>query len=71
MVRCGQALFDVGNPGTLQTTAFVLHREPETPRREASQGTYFRLVHEPDHEAKRRAFEQALAALKSRGVAGV
>jgi len=64
LAHCGPALFDVGNPGTLQTTAFVLRREPETPRREAHQGTYFRLVHQRDSEAKRRAFEEALAALR-------
>jgi hypothetical protein len=28
-------------------------------------GTYFRLVHEPDSEAKRRAFEEMLAALRA------
>jgi len=63
LAHCGPALFDVGNPGTLQTTAFVLRREPDTPRRETHQGVYFRLVHEPDSDSKRRAFEQALSAL--------
>ncbi len=60
MAHCGPALFDVGNPGTLQTTAFVLRREPDTLYREAHQGTYFRLVHEPNSEAKHQAFERAL-----------
>jgi len=64
MVHCGPGLFDVGNPGTLQTTAFVLRREPDAARREAHEGIYFRLVHEPDSEAKRRAFERALAMLR-------
>jgi len=32
---------------------------------EISVGTYFRLVHEPNSEAKRQAFGQALAKLKS------
>jgi len=64
MAHCGPALFDVGNPGTLQTTAFVLRREPETEVRGNNAGTYFRLVHEPGYEAKRAAFEQALAALR-------
>ncbi len=62
MVHTGPALFETGNPGTLQTTAFVLRREPRTPAREAHRGVYFRLVHEPDSESKRRAFEEALAA---------
>jgi hypothetical protein len=66
VAHCGPALFDVGNPGTLQTTAFVLHKEPDTPRRENSAGTYFRLVHAPNGDAKRQAFEQALAALREK-----
>lgn len=65
MAHCGPALFDVGNPGTLQTTAFVLRKEPDAEARADNEGTYFRLVHEPDSEAKRRAFERALAALNS------
>jgi hypothetical protein len=64
MFHAGPALFDVGNPGTLQTTAFVLRREETTEQRNASVGTYFRLVKEPDAEAKRIAFEQAVAHLK-------
>ena len=66
MAHLGPALFETGNPGTLQTTAFVLRREPETPRREAHRGVYFRLVHEPDSESKRRALEKALAAWRAR-----
>ncbi len=65
MVHLGPALFETGNPGTLQTTAFVLRREPRTPTREAHRGVYFRLVHEPDSESKRRAFEEALAAWRA------
>jgi len=65
MAHCGPALFEVGNPGTLQTAAFVLRREPDAQRRANSVGAYFRLVHEPNAEAKRRAFEQALAALRA------
>jgi hypothetical protein len=64
MAHCGPALFDVGNPGTLQTTAFVLRKEPDAEARADNEGTYFRLVHEPDSDAKRRAFERALAALR-------
>ena len=44
----------------VNTTAFVLRREPlELSRRDAV-GVYFRLVNEPDAESKRTAFEQAL-----------
>ncbi len=65
MAHLGPALFETGNPGTLQTTAFVLRRESHTPAREAHWGVYFRLVHEPDSESKRRAFEEALAAWRA------
>ena len=64
MTHCGPALFDVGNPGTLQTTAFVLCKEPEAAVRKRSVGTCFRLVYEADFDAKRQAFERALAALR-------
>lgn len=60
MAHCGPALFDVGNPGTLQTTAFVLRREASSTQRENELGVYYRLVHAPDGEGKRLAFEQAL-----------
>jgi hypothetical protein len=61
----GPGLFATGNPGTLQTVAFVLRRESDTQKRENSVGTYFRLVHEPDADAKRLAFEKALSELRS------
>ena len=57
----GPALFAVGNPGTLQTVAFVLRQESFANLAADSVGVYFRLVKEPDIEAKRAAFENALA----------
>ena len=66
MAHCGPALFDVGNPGTLQTTAFVLRKEPDTEARAGNEGTYFRLVHQPDSDAKRRALEEALRHFRSK-----
>lgn len=48
----------------VDTTAFVLRREPEAAKREGQVGTYFRLVKERDADAKRLAFESALAALR-------
>jgi hypothetical protein len=66
LAHLGPGLFATGNPGTLQTTAFVLRRESETVQRMNNVGTYFRLVHEPDAEAKRLAFEKSLAELKVR-----
>ncbi len=57
----GPGLFAVGNPGTLQTAAFVLRREQLEMERREARGLYFRLVKESDAESKRTAFEQALA----------
>jgi len=64
MAHCGPALFDVGNPGTLQTTAFALRREPDAEARANSVGTYFRLVHASSGDEKREAFEAALQDLR-------
>lgn len=61
----GPGLFAVGNPGTLQTAAFVLRREAFEEKRREARGVYFRLVKEPDADAKRQAFEQALARYRS------
>ncbi len=65
LAHAGPALFSVGNPGTLQTAAFVLRREPNEEARNASVGTYFRLVKQPDAESKRQRFEQAVDNLRS------
>jgi hypothetical protein len=64
LVHYGPALFEVGNPGTLQTAAFVLRRESFKSTRENSQGIYFRLVKEPDVQTKRLVFEQTLEGLR-------
>ncbi len=64
MAHCGPALFEVGNPGTLQTTAFTLRKEPDAEARADSEGTYFRLVHEGSGDEKRRALEAALRDLR-------
>jgi hypothetical protein len=60
----GGHLFSVGNPGTLQTAAFVLRKEPDEKKREENLGTYFRLVKEKSSDAKRLAFEDAVSALR-------
>jgi len=57
LAHAGPGLFEVGNPGTLQTAAYVLRREPDARRRDESIGTYIRLVKEGDKQA---AFERAL-----------
>ncbi len=57
----GGGLFSVGNPGTLQTAAFVVRKEKDKKKRDGQIGTFFRLVKERDAEAKRAAFEEAVA----------
>lgn len=64
LAHLGPGFFATGNPGTLQTTAFVLRREADPARRAAHSGVYFRLVHAPDADAKRQMFERALETLK-------
>jgi hypothetical protein len=65
LAHAGPGLFAVGNPGTLQTAAYVFSCEPNEEARNGSVGTYFRLVKEPDGEEKRQRFEQALANLRA------
>ncbi len=65
LVHLGPALFAVGNPGTLQTVAYILRHEPDASRRANSTGIYFRLVREPDSETKQLGFEHAVAALRA------
>jgi hypothetical protein len=65
LAHFGGGLFAVGNPGTLQTAAFVLRKEPEKGGREGNRGVYFRLVRERGAEGKRIAFESALATLRA------
>lgn len=61
----GPGLFAVGNPGTLQTAAYILRREGDEERRKEAVGTYFRLVKELDAYVKKTAFEEALCRLKN------
>lgn len=65
LAHFGPALFAVGNPGTLQTAAYVLRREPDASRRANGTGVYFRLVRETDAEAKQLSFERAMTALSA------
>ncbi len=63
LIHLGGGLFATGNPGTLQTAAFVLHREINTQCRNNYIGTFFRLVKEPNAEVKRIGYERALVNL--------
>lgn len=60
MAHCGPGLFEVGNPATLQTTAFTFQKEPKRSVRDNTEGVYYRLVHAPTNDEKRRLFENAL-----------
>lgn len=64
MAHTGPHAFPEIQGEKVNTTAFVLRRESDFARRAASQGTYFRLVHAPDADSKRAAFEQALEQIK-------
>ncbi|NCB44883.1 MAG: SAM-dependent DNA methyltransferase, partial [Clostridia bacterium] len=44
MAHFGGGLFSVGNPATLQTTAFVLRKEANDKTRKEREGIFFRLV---------------------------
>ena len=50
----------------VDTSSFVLIKEPDEEIRNNSVGVYFRLVKEKDGEAKRMAFEKALGELRER-----
>ncbi|SMP42864.1 N-6 DNA Methylase [Desulfonatronum zhilinae] len=65
LAHFGGGLFSVGNPGTLQTAAFILRKEENEQQRLEHQGVYFRLVREKNSEAKRIAFENELNILHS------
>jgi len=65
MAHLGPKAFPNITGEKVNTTAFVLCKEASTKKRRAHQGTYFRLVRERDSEAKRIAFEDGLAALKT------
>ena len=67
MAHLGPRAFPNITGEKVNTTAFVLRREPEAANRERQIGTYFRLVKERDADAKRLAFEASLAALRQGG----
>jgi hypothetical protein len=54
----GPGLFDIGNPGTLQTVAMCVRKEAEADRRGQQVATFFRLVEEP---GKCSALREAIA----------
>ncbi|MEJ5330222.1 MAG: BREX-1 system adenine-specific DNA-methyltransferase PglX [Desulfobaccales bacterium] len=65
MCHVGPRAFETISGEKVNTTLFILRREPRSEQRQAAVGTYFRLVKEPDGESKRRRFEVALAKVKA------
>ncbi len=65
MAHTGPRAFAEIGGEKVNTTAFVIHQEPNSKTRSNHTGTYFRLVHEADAEAKQIAFEQMIAGLQS------
>ena len=64
----GPGLFQVGNPGTLQTAAIVLRREPDATRREQNEVIALRLVDAEDKEREMgRVIPNGCGALPRRG----
>lgn len=65
MIHVGARAFASIGGEKVNTTLFVLRKEPDKKSREGNEGVYFRLVRERDAEAKRKGFETALAALRA------
>jgi len=62
----GPRAFEEVSGEKVNTVAFVLRREGDAGVGRAAVGTYFRLVKQPDSQAKQRRFERAAAHLRSR-----
>ena len=65
MCHVGPRAFEEISGEKVNTTLFVLRREPDAAEREKAVGTYFRLVKAADAAAKRQAFERAVSRLRS------
>src|SRR6185437_373376 len=59
LAHSGPGLFGVGNPGTLQTVAWVAQKQGDAQRREARWCTAYRLV-DVDDEDKENHLRQAM-----------
>jgi hypothetical protein len=65
MIHVGPHAFAEIGGEKVNTTLYVLRREPDASHRANSVGVYFRLVREPDSEAKQRGFERTVDALRA------
>jgi hypothetical protein len=61
MAHTGPHAFEDVGGEKVNTTDFIIRNEPDQKIRFDAKGTYFRLVNEPDSEAKRLRFEMALS----------
>ena len=61
VLHLGPRAFPEVQGENVNTVAFVVRRDQYVEGRNRSVGVYFRLIKEPDGEAKRQAFESALA----------
>lgn len=68
MAHTGPHAFEEISGEKVNTTAFALRKAPDAEARANNEGVYFRLVHAGSGDAKRRAFEQALAALREKSL---
>ena len=66
MAHVGPHAFEDIGGEKVNITNFIIRNEPDHKKRFNAEGTYFRLVKEPDSEAKRASFERALARLRAR-----
>ena len=64
MAHTGPRAFAEIGGEKVNTTVFVLRRQPDAKRRDQNSGLYFRLVHEDNSERKRARFEQTVATLQ-------
>jgi hypothetical protein len=64
MIHVGPRAFASIGGEKVNTTLFVLRKEPDKKARDGNEGVYFRLVRERSAEAKQSSFEAALAAVR-------
>jgi hypothetical protein len=67
MIHVGPHAFAEISGEKVNTTLYIFRYEPDATRRANNTGFYFRLVREPDAEAKQRGFEHTLTALRTGG----
>lgn len=69
MIHVGPHAFAEIGGEKVNTTLYILRRELDDRRRANSAGVYFRLVREPDADAKQLCFERAVATMRAEDTA--